>query len=331
MMSLKLGGTQDPIIYVAHPSEYLRTIFGEAFDIGLAQKFIWYPGFVLFFPPGRLGSYWVEIYTSSKLEIQAETIRAIAVPFTVSSFNRVSVACKDDLRATLYINEGNYQLLFEARYLTADEASQLAGFDWYNDMRDENLQKFAPELIRITFIPAVKLLKAQILRAESGFNPPQNLYLNSSYKKPSYQTDVPLVTSSHLPPVTLEFISIAENTLREFYKTNRIYFQIHRESLFGSPDNSLWIDVYNIPPILNPWESSLSISINRNGHIAIGGILWEEYRALLKIWQLELTSEGEFSWFYLYEPGLIHQDAAKLQQLLLILEEKAKIHFQSTL
>ena len=50
-----------------------------------------------------------------------------------------------------------------------------------------------------------------------------------------------------------------------------------------------------------------------------------------KIWQLEHTTEGEFSWSDLYNAGLIRQDAETLQQLLIILEEKAKVHFQSIL
>ena len=88
---------------------------------------------------------------------------------------------------------------------------------------------------------------------------------------------------------------IAEQTLREFYQTNRIHFKIHRESAFGDPDNPVWIDVYNIPPKFDPWKASLSISIEREGRITLGGIEWEDYVGMLKIWQLEHIGEGKFS------------------------------------
>jgi len=188
MMALRIGGTQDAAICISRPSDYIGSIFGEVFDIGFAQKFIWYPDFVLFFPPGCLGSYWTEIYASDTLELQPETIRAIVVPFTIrSEFEPVIISNKGDGDSTLYINgEGNYQLLFEARYLTIDEAGRLAGFDWYTSQISENPRTSAPELIRFTFIPTVEFPEPQILRAEAGFNPPQTLSLNPLYEEPPY-------------------------------------------------------------------------------------------------------------------------------------------------
>ena len=82
--------------------------------------------------------------------------------------------------------------------------------------------------------------------------------------------------------------------------------------------------------MLNEWIASLSISIERDGRITLGSLLWGGRDRMLKIWQLEHTSAGAFAWCYIYDAGLIHKDAETLQQLLLVLEEKAKIHFQST-
>ena len=84
LMACGIGGNRDAIICISHPSKYIGSVYGEAFDVGLAQKFIWYPEFVIYFPPGRSGSYWAEIYISDTLELQPETIRAIAVPFTLA-------------------------------------------------------------------------------------------------------------------------------------------------------------------------------------------------------------------------------------------------------
>ncbi|NJL23534.1 MAG: hypothetical protein HC895_26355 [Leptolyngbyaceae cyanobacterium SM1_3_5] len=82
-MSLRIGGSRDAAICVSRPSDYVGSIFGEPFETELAQKFIWYPDLVLFFPPGRLGSYWTEIYVADAIELQPETIRSIVVPFTI--------------------------------------------------------------------------------------------------------------------------------------------------------------------------------------------------------------------------------------------------------
>ena len=74
LMALKVGSVCGRTIGVSHPPEELATYTREAWDIGFAQGFIWYPHYVLFFPPGELGSYWVEIYISDTLELQPETI-----------------------------------------------------------------------------------------------------------------------------------------------------------------------------------------------------------------------------------------------------------------
>ena len=180
VMALRIGGNQDAIVCISRPSEYVGSIYGEVFEIGLAQKFIWYPERVLFFPPGHSGSYWTEIYVSDTLELQPETIRAIIVPFISRSESEpLLVSNKGDEGSLFYLGrEGNYQLLFEARYLTLDEAVKLDGFDWYTSETSKSPQISAPQLIRFTFVPTIEFSEPQILRAEAGFSPPYTLSLN---------------------------------------------------------------------------------------------------------------------------------------------------------
>jgi hypothetical protein len=330
VMSLEISGNQDAAICISRPSEYIGAIFGEVFETGFAQKFIWYPELVLFFPPGRLGSYWTEIYISDTLELQSETIRAIVVPFTTrSEFEPLLVSNKCDEGSVFYLGrEGNYQLLFEARYLTINEASRLAGFNWYTSEMSENPRKSAPELIRFTFIPSVEFSEPQILRAEAGFNPPHTLSLNPAYEEPpnSHRTDVPLILSSYVIPLTLEFVGICEQTLQEFYRIERPRAQIRRASAFGDPENPVWADFFDISSV-HPF----SISIERDGSITLGEIAWDGFGEIHHIiWQLKHTGEKGFSW-EAYYPSLVRRDAEELQQLLLLLKEKAKIHFQSNL
>lgn len=329
MMALGIGGNQDAMICLSHPSDSIRSIVGEVFEIGLAQKFIWYPELVLFFPPGRLGSYWTEIYLSDTLELQPDTLRAIVVPYTTRSASApLLVSNKLDGEAILYLDrEGHYQLLFEARYLTITEASKLVGFDWYTSEVSEDLQISAPELIRLTFIPTVDFPEPQILRAEADFNPPQILSLNAAYEEPPHhRTDIPLVLSSHATPHTLEFVGICEQTLQEFYQIKRPLAQIRRASAFGDVEQPVWAEFLSIPSV-----QPFAIGMKRDGSITLGAIAWGRFGQIHHlIWQLELIGENDFSW-ETYQPGLIRRDAEALQQLLLLLRERAKLHFQSDL
>ncbi|MBD2058861.1 hypothetical protein H6F88_23135 [Oculatella sp. FACHB-28] len=325
MMALKTGGSRNALISVSRPSDYVRDVFWEVFVTGAAQKFIWFPDFILFFPLRRSGNYWTEIYASDTLELQPETVRAIAVPFTIESeFERIIVSDRGyESPAVDNQGEGSYQLLFEARYLTVDEANRLNGFDWYTSEISKGSQMSAPELIRLTFIPTADLLEPQILRAEAGFNPPQTLSLNHSYQEPPRRTDIPFVLSAHITPETLEFIYIFEQTLQEFYQIERPHARICRGSAFGDPEDPIWAEVIDIPSVF-----PFAISIKRDETITLGLVAWGRFGQIHHvIWQLEHTSEEGFSW-NTYNCGMIRCDAEDLQQLLLLLKEKAKIHFQ---
>jgi hypothetical protein len=327
MMALRTGGSRNASINISRPSEYVREVIGEVFATGIAQKFIWYPDFIIFFPLGRSGNHWTEIYASDTLELQPETVRAIAVPFTTKSeFEPIIVCDAGGGYPTLYISgKGNYQLLFETRYLTVDEASKLHGFDEYTSEISNNLQS-AAELIRLTFVPTAELLEPQILRAEPGFNPPQTLSLNSSYEVPPYRKDIPLVLSSHVTPETLEFVDIFEQTLQEFYQIERPHARICRGSAFGDPEDPIWAEVIDIPSVF-----PFAISIKRDGTIALGLVAWGNLGHIHHIiWQLEHSDEAGFLW-NTHDPEMIRRDAENLQQLLLLLKEKAKIHFQPRL
>ncbi|NJN57491.1 MAG: hypothetical protein HC879_08305 [Leptolyngbyaceae cyanobacterium SL_5_9] len=346
-MALHLGGTLARIFTVSHPPtdapERINAISDEAWDTGFRQGFIWYPTFVQFFPPGSFGSYWTEIYTSETLELQSDTIRAIVVPFTVPQSSRIFVSGSDDLGTAVSIGSGNYQLLFETRYLTVDDTSKLAGFEWYEPEPDEQPQDFAPELIRLTFIPAFEPPKPQFLRSEPDFDPPEELSLNPVIES-SYQTAARLAYPSQVTPAMLSFVSIVEQTLREFYQNDQLYCIVYgvptvveRGDPFwdtpavDQPGDPLWIAAYRTPQApLNveaSWDSQLWISIKSDGSVALGAISWGNDGTYLH-WRLQHTNEGDFQWYDATRCGLVRWDAETLQELLLVLEEKARNHFQ---
>jgi hypothetical protein len=187
LTAFHVGSTLGRTFSVSHsleaPPGTINAISREAWDAGFRQGFIWYPTFVQFLPPGSFGSYWTEIHTSEKLELQSETSRAIAVPFTVPENNQIFVGGSDDVATAVHMSQGNYQLLFETQYVTADDASRIPGYDWYTPEVHENPQQSALELIWLTFIPTIELPEPCVLRSEPGFNPPQKLCLNFGINK----------------------------------------------------------------------------------------------------------------------------------------------------
>jgi hypothetical protein len=346
LMALQVGGMARAFT-VSHPPiampEEINAVSGEAWDTGFRQGFIWYPTFVQFFPPGSLGSYWTEIYTSETLELQPETIRAIVVPFRVPQEGRILVSGGDDLGTSVSINSRGYQLLFETRYLTVDDTSKLAGFEWYEPEPDEEPKDSAPELIRLTFISTSELPQPQFLRSEPDFNPPQELSLNSVIES-SYQTAVRLAYPSQATPAMLSFVSIVEQTLREFYQNEQLYCIVNgvptvverADPLWGTPavdqpGDPLWVAAYRTPQappnVEASWASQLWISIKSDGSVALGAISWGVYGVYLH-WRLQHTNEGGFQWYDASRCGLVRWDAETLQELLLVLEEKARSHFQ---
>lgn len=144
----------------------------------------------------------------------------------------------------------------------------------------------------------------------------------------------------------LTFVSIAEQTLREFYQNERIYCIVYGGStvaergdpLWGipavdEPGDPLWVAVYRTPQappdVEASWQSQLWISIKSDGSIALGAISWGNYGAYCH-WRLQHT-EGGFLWSDANKCGLVRWDAKTLQELLLVLQAKARSHFQSSL
>ena len=126
----------------------------------------------------------------------------------------------------------------------------------------------------------------------------------------------------------LEFVTIAELTLREFYQSDRLRCWLRGEAILGKPEEPLWVAIYGTPPTpnLKLWQPHLWISIESNGSIALGGVSWGNYGANC-LWRLQHTDEGKFLWFDANKCGLIRHDAETLQQLLLVLKEEARAHF----
>ena len=350
VMALHLSSTAARIISVSQPPYDYAEIFDKDWDVGFRQGFIWYPHCVTFLPPGDVGGYWIEIYTSDVLNLQPDTAKAIAVPFTIPGSNQFYVSASDDVGTAVSLSHGNYQLLFESRSMTALEAEKLHGFEWCLPDPDEELEadeayevdeaELSAEVIRFTFIPSEELPIPEILKPESEPNIAQNLQLNPHIET-SEKVSRHLVPPGHSTPEMLDFISIIEQTLKEFYakddircrpKSSAVLEDWHRFK--KEKTSELWIGVYGTPgaPNLCLQEPYLWIRIDSAGDVMFGAPVGGPYNTGRMtgscIWRLKHGGGDYFKWFDAFSCGLKRYDAEILEELLLILKQKARKHFR---
>lgn len=138
------------------------------------QGFFWHPNCVGFKIRNEIGGCWVKIYVSERLELKAETQRAIVVPYRVSQENYFYLS-GDNPMGHVDLSSGQYQLLYQNRYLSDAEIESLGQFDYFNPDIDSDDTR--PELCLLTFIPTPEEIEPKILRCEPGFNPPSELIL----------------------------------------------------------------------------------------------------------------------------------------------------------
>lgn len=343
VMALNLSGTLTRTISVSQPPYDYVDIFDKDWDVGFRQRFIWYPHHVTFLPPGDIGGYWTEIYTADALELQSDTAQAIVVPFSVPRSNQVYVSASDDRGTPFSLSHGHYQLLYESRYMTAAEAEKLDGFEYCSDLDEdsdleEQCELASAEVIRFTFIRTEDLPSPRILRPERS-DASQNLQLN-----PHIET-AEKVSAYHAPPVhatskMLDFIGVIEQTLREFYANDNLRCRpksaavLNEWNRTNETEVEMWIEVYGTPstPNICLQEPHLWIRVDSKGELMFGTPVGGKFNTSAItgscVWWLR-HRRGNFSWYDAYSCGLKRYDAEALEELLLILIEKAREHFNT--
>lgn len=147
----------------------------EDIDVSINQGFVWHPNFVGFEIRNQIGSCIVEIHISNHLELESNTERAIVVPYYVSDENYFYLS-DENSEVRIDLKSGQYQLLYQNRYLTDSEIESSGEFEDVFDPK-EDPDSFRPELCLLTFIPTTEVIEPQILRREPGFNPPSELIM----------------------------------------------------------------------------------------------------------------------------------------------------------
>ena len=146
----------------------------EDIDTYCDQGFVWHPNFIGFEIRNQIGDCKVKIYVSDLLELEPDTERAIVVPCCVSDKNYFYLS-DEESEVRIDLKFGQYQLLYQNRYLTDSEIESLEEFEYLDlEIIDNDTR---PELCLLTFIPTTEVIEPQILRREPGFNPPSELIM----------------------------------------------------------------------------------------------------------------------------------------------------------
>ncbi|HEY9828644.1 MAG TPA: DUF1963 domain-containing protein [Stenomitos sp.] len=173
------------------------------------QGLAWSPGtFTLKIPTGS--SSWdtteLEIYTHSQVQLQADTVRALAIPLTVTS-GTVPLAIRSQTIAILDIEPGSYTVLFESNtpvpilqeadsnvsesHTDAPEdepANHDSDFAITSTLNVEDEEEFAhsaspaPRRCRLTFIPSANP-EAQILHRDEALSAVEGLHLETTVRE----------------------------------------------------------------------------------------------------------------------------------------------------
>ncbi|NET39941.1 MAG: hypothetical protein F6K19_49655 [Cyanothece sp. SIO1E1] len=135
-----------------------------------------------------LGSFWVEIYSADTLEIDPDMFWAIVVPFERHPHEILELSGTD--LVPFDINPGQYQLLYENRFLEEHEYRALPAFDWF-EMEPYDEGENMPELVRLTFIPSQREVEPRIfINGGSELDPDYKpiLFTNSHAENAFYTT-----------------------------------------------------------------------------------------------------------------------------------------------
>ena len=160
----------------------------------LDQGFVWYQDFMAFDTLSDYRSYWIKIAVAEILELDSIIANAkgpgasaIVLPFQITDRERVCVFGDDDTTASFSFTlpAGHYQLLFQNRHFTPDEAEAEPNFDCddYGDWEDPL------ELCLLTFIPIIEPTEPKIFTYKSRLGTKDYSPLPTLFERKLYQSD----------------------------------------------------------------------------------------------------------------------------------------------
>jgi hypothetical protein len=138
--------------------------FNDLRDQHIAQGFSWRPGSVSFKPLNLSFCLAVEVWLEDKVYLRPDTVRAILVPFSITSSEGVvitDVTAADPGDEVVLIPEGEYALVFETGFREEYRNNP--------EYRGEDIDML-PTWCRFTFVPG-EGVQAAILRVDAELSP----------------------------------------------------------------------------------------------------------------------------------------------------------------
>lgn len=147
--------------------------FNDLDDQHIAQGFSWRPESVSFESLNSSPYLAVEVHLEDEIRLEDDTVRAILVPFSVTSSKGIvitDVTAADPGDEVVLILKGEYSLLFETGFRE----------EFRNDPAYQGRSlSLLPTWCRLTFIPQ-QSTQAKILRADEGLSPVDPLLMEAN-------------------------------------------------------------------------------------------------------------------------------------------------------
>ncbi|NJN21305.1 MAG: hypothetical protein HC812_09065 [Leptolyngbya sp. RL_3_1] len=171
-----IGANSPHLVLAKEGSEDVRNYLDNIVsDLALCSKqyFAWRSGYITFSSLAfDLGTFYVELYLSDSISLDPLCPLAIVLPFTKADEDVLTIGGLDTLPFS--IPSGNYQILYENRFLEREEWGNYegvkklleveTGFDTPENPHYESY----PTLFHLTFIPTIDLEAPQILKDTHG-------------------------------------------------------------------------------------------------------------------------------------------------------------------
>jgi Competence protein J (ComJ) len=155
------------LICLATESEILPELPRSDWALFRTQGFTWYTNFVAFYARSENWAYLIKISLADELTLHSDIDRAVLLPFSVPSDETVFSGTYMDSLIPFKIHQGNYQLLFETRFLTDKEIESSGNYDYLiEDLKNPDIEFYderRPELCLFTFVPTAKKVDPKVV------------------------------------------------------------------------------------------------------------------------------------------------------------------------
>lgn len=137
------------------------------------QNFAWHPGYFACLAPAQIRGYYVKLFLGDQICVDPLSSFALVLPFSKTDEDQVQVSALSIIPFDL--PSGNYQVLYEFRYIRPSELIDYADHEDFKSLLDNNSSRSenqdpsedyfnCPGLCYFTFVPTTETIEPKILK-----------------------------------------------------------------------------------------------------------------------------------------------------------------------